>query len=380
MTRTAARTESATRTGQGTVRGAHYMHGLDALRVICSFTVVYTHVAGWARMHGTEFWLAELVEGGVVGPLHLSSLLGFVGVGSFLLVSGVVVTHVGFGERPGQFLARRAVRLFPAFWIAILVGWLLIHVGVLVRPRPVTGEDLWLNLALLNFTVPGAIDVDGVTWTLTVQVVFYAFVAATMFLLRGRPWLPPAIGAALVSVLLSFTNTQDTTALVHLRTIATFLPVLFIGQLVMLTRRKEISPPLGIVLGAVHFLLAVRAAATWPDTPNGEAYPRTLLILVLILLLCSRASGRLVRSRWVRTIADRTYAIYLLHFPLVLGTLNLLAEPIGFLPALLIGLLVLAGAVELLYRYVERPVASAYRRWERTRSRRSARTDHGVSG
>ncbi|RZQ62140.1 acyltransferase family protein [Amycolatopsis suaedae] len=370
MTRTAAPPETATERTVPIPRVHTYLHGLDLLRVICALAVVYNHVAGWSRMHDGDFWPATLVEGGLVASLRLNELLGFVGVGSFLLISGLVVTHVTFAESPGQFLARRATRLFPALWVAVSIAWVLMLAGATgAGARPDAGEWL-LNLVLLNYDFDGVTQILPVSWTMTVQVVFYLFVAATIPLLRRWPWLPPTIAAALISALISFTGGPSGDAMTHWRIVATFLPVLFLGQLVMLVRKGKLAVPVALLLGVLHVSLGVRAVATWPDTPNGTAWVRTLALLLLVLLLCTKANGRVARSRPVAYIAARTYAIYLLHFPILLGALNLLDPALGFWPALLIGLVVLVAAVELLYRFVERPIAAAYRRWEGRREQR----------
>ncbi|MQA11521.1 MAG: acyltransferase family protein [Pseudonocardiaceae bacterium] len=357
-------------------RPGHYMHGLDVLRVICSIAVVYNHLANWARLNEHGFLVADAVEGGIIGPLHLNELAGFIGVGAFLLISGVVVTHVAFAERPSQFVARRGVRLMPALWVAVLIAWLLVTNGLLSANQPADADDLWKNALLLNFSIPDSSSVLGVTWTLTVQVVFYAFLAACIPLLRRWPWLPAAIAASGISVLISFTNTVDSIPMHHLRTIVTFLPVVFIGQLVSLVRKRKINPLAGVALGAVHFWLGVRAVLTWEDTPDGPGYARTLLLLLLILVLCSKASGRIARARWVSVLAKRTYAIYLLHVPMAFPVLRLLTPEIGFGWAILVSLLAIAVGAELLYRFVEQPIAGAYRHWERRRASRSGKDRH----
>lgn len=342
----------------------HYMHGLDVIRVICSIAVVYNHIANWALLNKHGFVVSDVVEGGIIGPLHLNPLAGFIGVGAFLLISGVVVTHVAFSEGTGQFLARRGARLLPALWVVVLVAWTLVTTGLLTAPGTADLDDLWKNALLLNFTLPDTTEVLGVTWTLTIQVVFYVFLALCIPLLRRWPWLPASIAASGISLLLSATHTIDSSAMHHLRMIATFLPVVFIGQLVMLVRKRKLHPFAGIALGGVHFWLGVRGVLTWEDTPDGHAYARTLLLLLLILLLCSRANGRIVRARWISVLAKRTYAIYLLHVPMAFPVLKLLSPQIGFGWAVVLALLAIAVGVELLYRFVERPVAEAYRRWE----------------
>lgn len=344
------------------------------MRVVCAVAVVYTHVSLWAdqRQHG--FVVLDAVDTALVRPLHLAEHLGFVGVCSFFLITGVVVTHVSFKESSGQFLARRAVRLLPGLWVAVPLAWVLIIAGwQLEAQRPSLG-DLVLGVLLLDNAVPDTVKVLGVTWTLTVQVSFYLFTAATLRVLHHRPWLPAAAGASLVSVLISFASAPTLGPTYQLRMIATFLPVIFLGQLVMLVRMGRLTPIVGMALGGLHFWLIVRSAITWTDTGRIPLVARTVLLLLLVLILLTRANGPVGRSRAVSVVAKRTYAIYLLHLPVLFAALHLLADRVEFTVALAIGLIALAGAVELLYRFVEQPINRAYRRWEaaRIKARRPA--------
>lgn len=348
---------------------AGYMYGLDLLRVICAVAVVYTHASLWAGHSGYDVGFIDAVNSGLIGPLHLAENLSFVGLTAFFLITGVVVTHVSFKESPGQFLPRRAVRLLPALWVAVPLAWLLVLLGTQLETQDPDLGDLVLSMLLLDNAVPDTVQVLGVTWTLTVQVVFYLLAAATLPLLARRPWLPVAIGASVSSILISLANAPMPGPSYQLRMIATFLPVIFIGQLIMLVRMGKLRPVTGIGLGALHFWLIVRSTITWTETGRIGALPRTVLLLVLVLILFTRADGPISRSRPVSVIAKRTYSIYLLHLPVLFTVLHLLAARIGYVPSLLIGLVVLAIAVELLHRFVEQPVNRYYRRREAARAR-----------
>ena len=100
-----------------------------------------------------------------------------------------------------------------------------------------------------------------------------------------------------------------------------------------------------------------------------QAFPRTLLIVVFVLLLVTRADGKIVRSPLVAAIAKRTYAVYLVHIPISFALFRVLAPVVGSWLAVAAALLCVAGASELLYRFVENPVAQWYRR--RAKARRA---------
>ncbi|MGH3516420.1 MAG: acyltransferase family protein [Haloechinothrix sp.] len=351
--------------------GAHYMYGLDLLRVLCAAAVVYVHIMGWALAHDYNSLIIEVVEGAIVRPLHLAERLGFVGLCSFLLITGVVISHVSAKETSGQFLSRRGVRLAPALWIAVPLAWLLALAGLNGTSSTPDVRDLLLNMVLLNHTVPGSVAVLGVTWTLLCQVVFYLFVAATIPIMRRRPWLPAAIAASVLSVLASLVAVVPWDATGSMRMFATFLPIIFIGQVIGLTRSGRITPLAGMVLAGVHLWLGVRAVLSWPESHHAADYARTLVLLVLVLLLLTRADGRIARSPVVRGVAKRTYAIYLLHMPLMIGTLELTADHIGFYASLALATGLLVIGVELVRRCVDEPITATFRRWENNRAART---------
>lgn len=344
-------------------KGAHYMYGLDVLRVICAVAVVYYHIAWWTVSHGHDSVIGDAVEVGVVEPLHLGNRLGFLGACAFFLITGLVVAHVSAKENTGQFLARRFVRLTPLLWVAVLLAWVLAVAGINeVSATPGLG-DLVANLLLVNHAVAGPV-LLSVAWTLLLKVEFYVFAALTIPLGRRWPWLPPAIGASVLSVFTSLAVVAPPALAGPLRNAALFLPVIFIGQLVGLARGGRISVPVGVGLGVVHAAIGIRVTLLWPDLEVAPHYARTLALLLLVVLLLTRADGRIVRSAPVSVVAQRTYAIYLLHVPVAYAVLNLAAAHVGYYAALALALVVLAAVVEGARRLVERPIVTAYRRWE----------------
>ncbi|MFI9008709.1 acyltransferase family protein [Actinosynnema sp. NPDC053489] len=344
---------------------SRYLHGLDVARILAALAVIYAHYSNWLDLNGHDFPVDDVVNGLAARPLHVHERLSLFGVCVFLLISGMVVTHVAFKETSGQFLARRVVRLVPAMWVAVALGWVLVSNKVLTANRPPDLGDLPLNLALLNSFVPGASSVLAITWTLAVQLAFYLYVAATMPLLKRWPWLPPALSAALVSVLLAVVPANDGPPAQGFRMVVTFLPVLFLGQLVTLVRAGRLPAAAGVALGVVQYLLFLRAdlaSEVWP--PIAE-FPRQLVILLLLVLLATRLDNDFVRRPWVTAVAKRTYASYLLHIPVGFPVLRWLTPVTGYWVAIAVALVAVAAASELLYRFVENPIA----RWFRARER-----------
>lgn len=351
-----------------------YLHGLDALRLLASCIVVYTHICGWYGAHGVSWSVQGLVSTLIADPLRTDPALGFAAVSAFFMISGVVVTQVAVVLPPGKFLARRFVRIMPALCVAVLLGWLLVNMHVMPAVGGATSagvDSLLSNVTLANYAMAGQVMLLPVTWTLLVEIVFYLFLAATMPMLRRRPWLVPAIAAVTVSVLLSVVHIEHPPILHVVRIIVTYLPVLFLGHVIALVRVGKLHPLAGFGYGVVFYLLFLRADLTSVHTPGIAGDERELVVVLLVMLLLTRASGRLVRSRWITVLSVRTYAIYLVHLPVAYAALELLSPRLGYPNATLVGLLAVAVLAEALYRFVEHPVEQLYRRWERSRRARA---------
>lgn len=114
---------------------------------------------------------------------HLPGLQFRVGEGSVLLVfmiTGFAISMT-LAKNPGwsDFLVARVSRLFPAYWMAILIT----HEVVLRFGLP--GREVGLGATMANMTMMqhflGIADVDGSYWTLAVQLTFYLVVGVLLF-------------------------------------------------------------------------------------------------------------------------------------------------------------------------------------------------------
>ncbi|GKV72803.1 hypothetical protein NCCP2145_21840 [Pseudarthrobacter sp. NCCP-2145] len=143
-------------------------------------------------------------------PLHFG---GGLGVDIFFVLSGYLITGILLKELTAsgginlpRFYIRRAIRLYPALLVALL---LVLIPGLLLSPS--VGKFLAENAFALTYTTPLVLEIaDGAsvawrhTWTLGIEEMFYlAWPAVLLLLLRGRR--PNAIAAwavALVGTLL----------------------------------------------------------------------------------------------------------------------------------------------------------------------------------
>lgn len=148
--------------------------GLDAVRFFAAMLVMFYHltVYTWAAKsaHSSKVLAARIVSGDVAFPeLFHITWCGFIGVQIFFVISGFIIAYSAAGAGALIFLRGRIVRLFPAAWICatgtIVLLWAL-HIDV--------REALWARYVDTITLSPFGPWVDGVYWTLGIEIVFYA--------------------------------------------------------------------------------------------------------------------------------------------------------------------------------------------------------------
>ena len=134
---------------------------VDSLRGLAALSVVLFH-------YTTRF--AELF--GASQPPSLSFPLGSFGVNLFFIISGFVIfMTLEKTSRPMYFVVSRFSRLFHAYWVAIIVTFAITH-WLGLPGKLVDMATALANLIMIHglFRIP---HVDGVYWTLEVELLFY---------------------------------------------------------------------------------------------------------------------------------------------------------------------------------------------------------------
>lgn len=145
---------------------------LDALRGIAAILVVLYH---YTHRFNAKF------EMGADVPYFL--YFGKYGVNLFFIISGFVIfLTLEKSKNNYDFIVSRFARLFPTYWVCILLT--LLTVSVYSLP----GWELKLGEVLVNFSMLQWFlkikAVDGVYWTLAVELNFYFFMYI-LFLYKG---------------------------------------------------------------------------------------------------------------------------------------------------------------------------------------------------
>ena len=312
---------------------------LDALRGIAALTVVLFH-------YTTRF---DELYGHAAAPAF-SVPWGHYGVNLFFMISGFVIfMTLARTRRIADFVVSRFSRLYPAYWAAIALT--LAITGQLDLPGKTVGTTTALaNLLMFHglFNVP---NVDGVYWTLLVELVFYSWslLAFAMGLLnRIHAILIVAlllrwvyfVAASGFGIELSWTISQ----LLNLPYIAWFACGIMIYRL---THNSD-SPrkDLAIILAAIGTLGIVESAGL----------AALAAALSLVLYLAGSSHLKLLRLAVFVWLGDISYTLYLLHENIGWALmLQMKAHGINTTVSVIVTLLVAFGLASLVTRTVEKP-------------------------
>lgn len=271
---------------------------LEAMRGIAAVWVVLYH--------------ANSLGGVFLRPLDNAHIIanGFLGVDFFFILSGFIIASssnrlIEQGKGFSSFFRARAIRIYVPYLpvgAAIFLAYIVLPT-LSASPREV---GLLTSLTLLPTNSPPALNV---AWTLVHEIIFYA-VFSTIFISK-RILFCALFGWGLAIVVAFYRGAESTPFEEY------FLSPLnlcfLLGVLVFYLGRREMSASSAKLAGGVG-LISVLWLATHAE-PN-----RIAVAFGFSLLVAASASPRAARSEvwgFITTLGSASYAIYLVHNPLL---------------------------------------------------------------
>ncbi|WP_068484050.1 acyltransferase family protein [Pseudoclavibacter helvolus] len=261
---------------------------------------------------------------------------GGFGVQLFFIISGfVILMSAERSKRASDFAISRFTRLYPAYWIAVIIS---IIVGSIAQ---VPGTQLTPLEMLLNFTMIQRLllvpDVNGAFWTLAVEMQFYVIVLLILWITKCHltdrllrwlvaVWLLIATATATVAWLTSpgvDIGLAPTLIRVMVNVaLSEYGPLFCLGMLLFMSRRNASFEWLSVGAAAVavlnaYLLHSVLHAAV------------VACISLLFGLVALRKSTRVLRWKPLLWIGKISYSLYILHVVVGYATIDFLWPFVG---------------------------------------------------
>lgn len=337
------------------------------LRGLAPVLVVWAHLSGfWLYDHHASwrpyaFWYVHVAQ-----PLNLYEDGGRLGVVLFFFVSGYVVTHASAAEPVSQFGLKRVFRLVPALWVSVIIVFLareIARASGVGAPTGTGGHSVWSyvrgGLLLDQITGP---TINGVTWTLVIEVLFYGLTATFMTLTRRRPQAATVAMLAITAMAaVTLNHFSDNVGIVN---DVVFVGFLLLGRSLYLGHRGLIEPRRSHVLSlAVAVVTVALSEYCVPGSMSTVGGPQVSYLLGLLVFLVFMHAAPQSAPWPIRRLADVSYSLYLLHIPVGMLTIDLvLRSGAPFTVAFLVAVAASVIAATASYRLVERPAQRVVRR------------------
>lgn len=361
---------------------------LDVFRGIAALSVVLFHYTTWYNVnykHSPE--------------MHFYFPLGHHGVELFFLISGfVILLTLERTKRSLDFIVSRFSRLYPPYWVAIILTFTVITITQLPIKPSVNFWDALFNLTMLQgfFEMP---HVDGSYWTLTVELCFYItmfviyraklikhieviatgwFVIALCYSLASYSlhwgwfsYMKPEVHYASISPVLVDYQLMITRPGNHysglLQAFADFLINILIlkfshlfiaGMMLYREKQQGFSLYRWLLIGAC--ILKQRVAYAWENS-----WETTLIVAVCVLLLYLAIKGylRFITLKPLVFLGTISYSLYLIHQNLGYAIIRSLYQyDVNPYISILIAIIMCLILATLMTIFIEKPAMNAIKK------------------
>lgn len=330
---------------------------LDGLRLVAALAVLGYHYTGI----DLDYWG---VPSQVMFP-GLSDLTkyGYLGVELFFIISGFVILMTAYDRSVQSFVASRISRLFPAYWVAIIITLVLQHFWD-------GGRNPGFLDGLVNLTmVQGAVDVpdvQGAFWTLWYELKFYLLIGVFVVVgMTRQRVLAFAFLWPLVGLIAAATGTTILQSLLF----PTYAPYFAAGMCLYVIHREGHDLLAWLILGynvvlcerqAVGY--AERAGRLTDQSMSPLLLGLAVLAMVIAVYACTHGPLSRIQWPWLTLAGVLTYPLYLVHGQFGFFLIDVLHDRLPRYAVLGVTTVIVIVMAYVIHRLVEKPLARPLRR------------------
>lgn len=318
-----------------------YFENLDGLRFI-SFLLVFLFHSFYTT--NTEILQSDLY-GFVTKRLFAN---GNLGVNFFFVLSGFLITYLLLNEKtvtgkihPGQFWARRLLRIWPLYFLAVFIGFIGFPLlksafGELSQEiaHPVNYILFISNFEIIKQGLPDA-SVLGVLWSVGIEEQFY-FIWPILLIIVNRKYWPAIFGGIIInSLVFRYLYNDFIHHEFHTFSCISDMAVGGFGAWFAFNRRNtgffvNIPRYLIILIYTLTIGVLLFRADVLFSNPTIRVFERLFISLLFIFIILEqnyskKSLFKLGKSKIMTRLGVISYGLYIYHFLGIIITIKLTA-------------------------------------------------------
>ncbi len=331
------------------------MATLDVLRLVAALAVVCFHYLFRGEIavdgHGLDYPFVSS-----------AAMYGYLGVNQFFLISGFVIAWSAEGRDFARFSVARFARLYPGFLTCMAITFAVLFL-LPTAALPVSLSQFAANLIMFSPAL-GQPFMDGVYWSIILEIIFYGWVAVALFFGVFERWKIGLLTGWLV--ICAANEFWLGSRALQLLFVTEYGPLFVSGVLLHHIYAHGRSTE-NLALLAASFIMSTATMLSgreWMLDNYGLAVPLGGLLAanVTIYALMIAAIGlrtRLAPSSLVLMLGGLTYPLYLLHQNIGYVALGKISPALGNWGAFAVVTAVMLLASWAIWRFVETPARKA---------------------
>ncbi len=279
------------------------------LRAIAPLLVFYDHIIGIKYSQYDKLEIHELVTDFFIKPFGIIQDFGFLGVALFFILSGFIISNVITKETLFEYSLKRFLRIYPALVVSILLIFLLSLIfSNYMKIHEL--KDILLSMTLFNYISVNNSVVQGVAWTLFIEILFYVLFGICYFISKNLKKSFVYLSIIVGLIILYSRDFGDNFFL--LAASIGYIPFLMSGILIFIYNSEGkiniIFPLINITL-ILFSLFSIHVNFL----PINNSYLINYFYAICIFLLFIMNENKFKQNKVIRFYNDISYSFYLYH-------------------------------------------------------------------
>lgn len=327
------------------------------LRAIAPLLVFYDHIIGIKYSQYDKLEIHEFVTDFFIKPFGIIQDFGFLGVALFFILSGFIISSVITKETLLDFSIKRLLRIYPALIISIFLIYILSMIFTNYMEK-FELNDILLSMTLFNYVLIDNNPVQGVAWTLFIEILFYILFGICYYISKDlkKTFIYLAI---LVALIIQYSREFGDNFFLLAASVS-YLPFLMSGILIFVYNSEK---RINIIFLLVNIFLILFSLFTIHTDflLIDNSYLINYFYAILIFLFFIINENKFKENKIVKFYNDISYSFYLYHGFLGFLIIDLLFKYVGVL-SIIISFILATFISYISFKFIEKPINSFWKK------------------